>query len=95
MGALQIIGLIFKFGPTAVSLAWKLYKLIEEYSHRKENDAAYDKYDGEKATSVDKRSRFDILFKAASKKDMSVEEVAEIREAVHNIKSRKKRGKAK
>ena len=95
MGVFQIIGLILKWGPSAVSLAWKLYKLIEEYSHRKENDASYDKYDGEKATSADKRSRFDILFKAASKKDMSIEEVAEIRESVHDIQSRKKRGKAK
>ena len=95
MGVIQIIGLIMKWGPTAVSLAWKLYKLIEEYGHRKEKDAAYDLYDGKKAESADKRSRFDILFKAASKKDVSIEDVAEIREAVHNIKSRKKRGKAK
>jgi len=94
----QILGLILKYGPSLFSLAWKVYKAIEEYSDRKANDPESDLFDGVKATSQDKRNRFDILMKLKAKdklkKDLTRDEVAAVREDIHKVKSRK-RGKAK
>ena len=98
MGVLQIIGLVFRFGPSLVEVAWKVYKLIEEYAHKKESDPSSYEYDGEKAPSTDKAQRFDIVMKARTRdllgKDLSVSELEDIRERVHKVMNRK-RGKAK
>ena len=98
MSVMQIIGLVIKWGPSLVSLAWKIYKLIEDYADQKKNDAASAVYDGQKATSQDKQQRFDMLMKVKARetlgRDLTEAELEEIREGVHKAK-RKKRGKAK
>jgi hypothetical protein len=99
MGVFQILSLVLTFGPKIIALAWKVYKLIEDYSHKKENDGASDVYDGVKPSSEDKAQRFDILLKVQAKdrlgKDLDYKTIATIREKMHQIRQSKKRGEAK
>ena len=94
MGVFQIIQLVLTFGPKIVVLAWKIYKLIEDYANKKENDAASSVYDGKKASSEDKAQRFDILMKVQAKdrlgKDLTEDRIALLREGVHKVKDRKR-----
>jgi len=89
--------LLIRYGPRLLKLAKEVHDVIEDHSHRKENDPSYEAFDGAKEESVSKANRFDRLFMAEAgllhNKILLDDNVEEIRETIVKIRNRGKTGR--
>jgi len=85
---LSIIQIVLTLGPKIIKLAKEVWEIVEEFSHRKENDKSFEKYDGEKASTEEKVARFNAILRATKEgRGLTDKQIDKLRELAHSMKT--------